>query len=393
MNMNMDLSTCPFCNLSFPSSQIQRHANTHFDDLPQHFHAHQSFPSEQAASGSQFGETSGDYNCKYVGEARRDDGEWPMDEKISSLIGLQIRSEFYKVEGGLMSFLRNCLESEPENSKTILSGYVDHFQCLESEDVGWGCGWRNIQMLCSHLLVQRSEAREALFGGSGFVPDIPSLQRWLEIAWEKGFDAPGSAQFDHVIYGSKKWIGATECAALLRSFGLWARVVDFGPKECESCNISVPGSSVDDAMDKASSDKMVKNNGKKSKAYQVLMDFVWNYFSDKSSIQFGHQRVVISEKTPLYFQHDGHSRTIVGIQLQHQPDGILQYNLLILDPAHSTVALERSLREKVGWKKLVKRGMHTLKKPQYQLCYVDPGIASGEEMEKLKTIDSVFLEI
>ena len=28
-----------------------------------------------------------------------------------------------------------------------------------------------------------------------------------------------------------------------------------------------------------------------------------------------------------------------------------------------------------------------------QLCYVDPGIASEEETEKLKTIDSVFLEI
>ncbi|KAE9608789.1 hypothetical protein Lal_00020291 [Lupinus albus] len=393
--MNVDWSTCPFCDLWLPSSQLQWHANAHFDDhedLPQQFHlpstpSPQSLQSEQAASDSQFGETSGDCNDWYVGETSRDNGGCTMDDKVSSLIGLQARSTFYKVEVGLMSLLRNCLESEPENSKAILSGYVDHFQSLESEDAGWGCGWRNIQMLCSHLLVQRPEAREALFGSSGFVPDIPSLQRWLEIAWEKDFDAAGSAQFDHVIYGSKKWIGTTECAALLRSFALRARVVDFGPKE------SVPGSSVDGAFDKASSDKLVKsNNAKKSKAYQVLMDFVWNYFSDKSSIQFDHQHVVISEKTPLYFQHDGHSRTIVGIQVEHQQNGILQYNLLILDPAQCTVALERSLREKVGWQKLMKRGMHTLEKPQYQLCYVDPGIASGEEMEKLKIIDSVFLE-
>lgn len=95
---------------------------------------------------------------------------------------------------------------------------------------------------------------------------------------------------------------------------------------------------------------------------------------------------------PLYFQHDGHSRTIVGIQVNHQQKRHLQYNLLVLDPAHSTVALEGLLRQKVGWEKLVKRGMHTLKKPQYQLCYVDPGIASEEEMGKLKTIHSVFLE-
>ncbi|KAG4382902.1 hypothetical protein GLYMA_14G187200v4 [Glycine max] len=62
-----------------------------------------------------------------------------------------------------------------------------------------------------------------------------------------------------------------------------------------------------------------------------------------------------------------------------------------MDPGHRTAALERSIREKVGWQKFIKRGVHTLRKLQYQLCYVDPGIAS-EEMEKLKTIDGVFLE-
>lgn len=221
-------------------------------------------------------------HCDYYGgETSRDKGEHEMDEKISCLIGLQTSSEFYKVESGLMTLLRNCLVSETENSKTILSCYVDHFQSLDSEDAGWGCGWRNIQMLGSHLLAQRLDAREVLFGGSGFVPDIPSLQRWLEVAWEKGFDAPGAAQLDQVVYGSKKWIGTTECAALLRSFGLRARVVDFGPKELQS----VVGTSVDDS-------KVDKNE-----AYQVLMDFVWNYFSGENTIQFGLQHVVISEKT------------------------------------------------------------------------------------------------
>ncbi|GAU51233.1 hypothetical protein TSUD_412350 [Trifolium subterraneum] len=80
------------------------------------------------------------------------------------------RGNFYKVELGLTTLSRNCLESETENLKSILFGYVDHFQSLDSEDAGWGCGWRNIQMLSSHLLAQRPDAREVLFGGSGFVP-------------------------------------------------------------------------------------------------------------------------------------------------------------------------------------------------------------------------------
>ncbi|XP_020229025.1 zinc finger-containing ubiquitin peptidase 1 [Cajanus cajan] len=389
------LASCPFCDSHVPLSQLTWHANTHFSDLddidfdlspvihPAPDSPPRSLPREHAANSSRSGANS---SCG--GEASSDTGECKVNDKISFLIDSQTRSKFYKVEAGLMALLRNCLESEVGNSNSILSGYVDHFQCLESEDAGWGCGWRNIQMLSSHLLVQRPEARKALFGGSGFVPDILSLQRWLEIAWEKGFDAPGSAQFNHVICGSKKWIGTTECAALLRSFALRARVVDFGPKESQS----VPGSSIDNTRNKASIHNRVKRKAKNGDGYQVLMDFVWNYFSDKSSIQFGQQHVVISEKTPLYFQHDGHSRTIVGIQVNHQQKRHLQYNLLVLDPAHSTVALEGSLRQKVGWEKLVKRGMHTLKKPQYQLCYVDPGIASEEEMGKLKTIHSVFLE-
>ncbi|XP_027939505.1 zinc finger-containing ubiquitin peptidase 1 [Vigna unguiculata] len=423
--MNMDSSTCPFCHLSVPSSELQWHANAHFDDNNTDY-------SSPSASSLHF----------YGGVRGRDNAVLKMDEKISCLVDVQRRGEFYKVERGLMTLLRDCLESEAENTRSILTCYVDHFQSLEFKDVGWGCGWRNIQMLSSHLMTQRPAAREAMFGRSGFVPDIPSLQRWLEIAWERGFDAPGAEQFNHVIYGSKKWIGATECAALLRSFGLRVRVVDFGPKKSEELYLSVPGSSVGekdlvksnygrkrkapntygpmdrylsrgvaqtscnqnaksgpslvhvgDAVDKeGSGNRGLYNTEKLNEGHQVLMDFVWNYFSHKSTVQFDHKRVLISEKTPLYFQHDGHSRTIVGIQVKHQRSGIPQYNLLVLDPGHRTGALERSLIEKVGWQKLIKRGVHTLKKPQYQLCYVDPGIASKEEMEKLKTIDSVFIE-
>ncbi|KAK7372884.1 hypothetical protein VNO80_06274 [Phaseolus coccineus] len=425
--MNMDSSTCPFCHLSVPSSELQWHANTHFDDDDE--------PNYRSPAASNLLFDGG-------GEVRGRDVVSKMEEEISCLVDWQRRGEFHKVERGLMALLRDCLESEAENSRSILTCYVDHFQSLEFQDVGWGCGWRNIQMLSSHLMTQRPEARETMFGRSGFVPDIPSLQRWLEIAWERGFDAAGADQFNHAVYGSKKWIGATECAALLRSFGLRARVVDFGPKESDELYLSVPGSSVGvkepvksndgrkrkapntygpmdrylsrgvaqtscsqdakscpslvrigDAMDKESSgNRVLYSTEKLNEGHQVLMDFVWNYFSHKNTVQFDHKHVHISEKTPLYFQHDGHSRTIVGIQVKHQRSGIPQYNLMVLDPSHRTGALERSLTEKVGWQKLLKRGVHTLKKQQYQLCYVDPGIASEEEMEKLKTIDSVFLE-
>ena len=270
-----------------------------------------------------------------------------MDEKISCLIALQYRSTFYHVKspGGLISLLSNCFELDADTNTTVLlSGYVDHFQSLASEDAGWGCGWRNIQMLSSHLLSHRHDASELLFGGSGFVPDIPFLQRWLEIAWEKGFDALGSHHFNNSVYGSKHWIGTTECAAIFRSFGLRARIVDFGPKELQSFFLSVPGTSLTppvvtaNASDKrkafqvygpmdrylvgrnsdvsqldsivndqsqsstnyvagGSDHSMANRFPRKKEGHQALLDWVWNYFSEESlttSVQNRH--VVITNR-------------------------------------------------------------------------------------------------
>lgn len=250
------------------------------------------------------------------------------EEKFSVLASLQLRGAFYRVEGGVMALLWKCLESEGGKSCSIISGHVDHFQSIYLEDSGWGCGWRNIQMLSSHLLMQRQEAREVMFGGSGFVPDIPSLQRWLEIAWERGFDIPGSDSFNHKVYGSSKWIGTTECATLLRSFGLRARIVDFGSKESECANPKEEASEkVYGPMDEflltkrcgvfqanaikqekfrhsgnnhtlENRSKLNKFGRKKIHGHQFLVDWVWNYFSVKGFGKIENfQGVVVSEKT------------------------------------------------------------------------------------------------
>ncbi|KAK2633942.1 hypothetical protein Ddye_028734 [Dipteronia dyeriana] len=413
----MDTSTCPFCHLTFPLLQLQSHANSHFDDDRQ-------FNNQMA--------TDLRLPPKFNSEEETCESSGGIDEKVSFLIGSQVRSNFYHVNDGLMSLLRKSLELEPDNNSLtyLSSGYIDHFQSIVSEDVGWGCGWRNIQMLASYLLSKRQDARDFLFGGSGFVPDISSLQRWLEIAWEKGFDTIGSHHFNKTVYGSRKWIGTTEFAALFRSFGFRARIVDFGPKNLESLFLSLPTTSsgahvkrkplkfygpmdryliarkhehdvpqpgsmsqCSDTFGGESTSDTKNGCGTMSEGHQILMDWVWNYFSERTSTVSGHGRVIISDRSPLYFQHDGHSRTIVGIQVKNQQNRIRQYNLLILDPGHRTVALERSLKENIGWKKLLKRGVHTLKKSQYQLCYIDPGIASGEEKEQLKTIDSTFITL
>lgn len=249
-----------------------------------------------------------------------------INEKISYLCNLQLKEKFYKVNEGLMNLLRTRLELDYGNSTSILSGCVEHIQSAKSEVAGWGCGWRNIQMLSSHLLKQRQEVREVLFGGCGFVPDVASLQRWLELSWEKGFDTTGSEDFGNQIYGKRSWIGTTECATLFRSFGIRARIVDFCSKELASktffprinhggrAEVSIANNKlqVNGPMDKYlsrgdCSTSLVGSTGQgkpnhhytnlaKLRGQHSLVDWVWNYFSDNRSIQLNKNQVIASEK-------------------------------------------------------------------------------------------------
>jgi Peptidase family C78 len=42
--------------------------------------------------------------------------------------------------------------------------------------------------------------------------------------------------------------------------------------------------------------------------------------------------VRLTTRGPLYFQHEGHSRTVVGIERRAAADGAHAYSLLVLDP-------------------------------------------------------------
>jgi len=155
-----------------------------------------------------------------------------IESNIKAILMTQMREPFnsHLQDLELMNLLQKCLETDQKAgwmSTVVLAANVRHFESRKEEDLGWGCGWRNIQMLSFHLMMQDPHMKDVLFGGAGFVPDILALQNWLEVAWAKGFDLAGADYFDWHIRGTRKWIGTTECAALLRSFGVRARIVDF----------------------------------------------------------------------------------------------------------------------------------------------------------------------
>ena len=120
-----------------------------------------------------------------------------------------------------------------------------HISQRGTEGYDWSCGYRNIQMISHSLLNHPTiDYRSRLFNGKGDIPDVNGIQSWIEKAWKAGFDTAGADELGHVLLGTDEWIGATECAALLRYYGIRAIVVDFAentPRRASSSSSSSSG--------------------------------------------------------------------------------------------------------------------------------------------------------
>jgi hypothetical protein len=88
---------------------------------------------------------------------------------------------------------------------------------------------------------------------------------------------------------------------------------------------------------------------------------------------------------PVYLQHEGHSRTIVGYERSNE--GL---SLLVFDPMESGENLKRDLEAGGNrWKRRVKRGLHTFRHSAYQALFIQPGIISKSDSDFTKVIRPV----
>lgn len=71
---------------------------------------------------------------------------------------------------------------------------------------GGFCGYRNIQMLISHIIDARLSGHEHF---SGRIPSILELQTMIEQAWDMGFNSSGRIETGG-IKGTRKYIGTPE---------------------------------------------------------------------------------------------------------------------------------------------------------------------------------------
>ncbi|KAI1180937.1 peptidase family C78-domain-containing protein [Nemania sp. FL0916] len=237
-------------------------------------------------------------------ESRPADGTQPSQKRLGkselgkhayerqmpdSLVALLKREKYTSAEG-IIPVLAKLLEQSPSTEHAYLCHpAVQHISKLRGE--GGFCGYRNIQMLSSYIVGAHAEGMETL---SNKIPSIFRIQDYIENAWDMGINASGRIETGG-IKGTRKYIGTPEAQAMFVGLKIPCEVEGF-------------------------------KSPKQGVAEAALFASVRRYFE---SVPFEPSaRVRCTDLPPIYFQHRGHSMTIIG--LEQRASGSLK--LLVFDP-------------------------------------------------------------
>ncbi|XP_076004590.1 zinc finger-containing ubiquitin peptidase 1 [Genypterus blacodes] len=318
--------SCPMCPLVCSNSFIlQEHVELHLqeqrsaeespdsDARLQLEEQQRRRESEAKEEREQFKKLQSQYGLDGSGGYRRQ-MEKSMERAVAK--GLMAPAEFHAKRAEMLESLASGLDDGRTRTQGVVRVLHEYYQrdakdcvhvwlCADTEhfyssegDKGWGCGYRNVQMLLSSL--HGIEAFAHLLPEQG-VPTIPRIQNMIEAAWKEGLDPQGASHFNQRLQGTRAWIGATEIYTLFISLGISARIIDFHQP-------TGPGDT-----------------------HPRLFEWVKQYFSQASGGSRQPPRVIQTAQPPLYLQHQGHSRSIVGVEQRKNGS----FCLLLLDPGCS----------------------------------------------------------
>jgi hypothetical protein len=240
----------------------------------------------------------------------------------------------------------------------ILATKVSHFYSGHG-DRGWGCGYRNIQMMCSSLS-ELPHFKKSMFGGIGYIPTIPVLQQCLEAAWAAGFD-PGAKERLHGVFGGNKWIGTYDAVSMLRYFGIHMELQTFTAKRRPGAASSSSSSSSNGNTSNIVSLSTFKYHRFQPAIYvphTEMFKWVWNYFESCRA----RKDTVIA---PLYLQHDGHSRTIIGAEKLNN-----RISLLLFDPSFPPRDICHQLLTNQSIPDVLRKTLSEFRHENYQIAFV-----------------------
>ncbi|CAB3378469.1 Hypothetical predicted protein [Cloeon dipterum] len=274
----------------------------------------------------------------------------------------------------LVAKIRSFSASSTNVVSTFMCTTVDHYASTYG-DKGWGCGYRNMQMLISSLL-HHTGFNEQLYkpslvgggiygmavpsydqtnGGAHFgvemvsrstMPSISRLQQHIEWAWRQGFDLQGCDQLGGKLFNTRKWIGATEVVTFLSSLRIRCQLVDFHRP-------TAPDGS-----------------------HPEMFNWALQYFQKNDEF-----------KPPLYLQHQGHSRTVVGVE--QSKDGSI--NMIVFDPSHTPQQMNQlhGTSTAASGMRLIRKSLAAMKARQYQVVAVMGIMDTEYDYQQSKLLRSI----
>ncbi|KAL6924306.1 hypothetical protein FSHL1_001561 [Fusarium sambucinum] len=265
-------------------------------------------------------------------------GRFAHEKKMPLWLIDLLHDEGHIVNNDVLPVLSQLLEQSPSTQYAYLcQSAVQHVSKLRQE--GGFCGYRNIQMLTSHIISAKSEGSNHF--GSSF-PSIFQIQDLIENAWDNGINAQGRAETGG-IKGTRKYIGTPEAQAVFLNLKIPCSVQAFKDPE-------------------------------RGKSKQYLFEAIERYF--QGGITSVEDRIHCTNLPPIYLQHPGHSLTIVGFE--KQMDG--HTNLLVFDPSfHDSTKIKNLVGKTVrlksssvdGLVKPYRRGSHYFRKyNEYEVLYL-----------------------
>ncbi|KAL2266529.1 hypothetical protein VTJ83DRAFT_5881 [Remersonia thermophila] len=220
-------------------------------------------------------------------------GLFAHEERMPNWLASYLRKHGQVVSHGIVDVVACLLDQSKQTEYAyVCHPSVQHISRLKYE--GGFCGYRNIQMMCSYILGSKSKGHENLQKDN--TPSIFEIQDWIETAWDNGINSEGRIETGG-IKGTRKYIGTPEALAVFRLLDI----------PCDTGAI---------------------RNAEPSASEALLLKSVEDHF--QSGVEDPTQRIRKTAVSPIYFQHRGHSLTIVGFE--RLKNGSKQ--LLVFDPSY-----------------------------------------------------------
>ncbi|PQK11799.1 hypothetical protein BB8028_0003g04230 [Beauveria bassiana] len=286
-------------------------------------------------------------------------GQWQDNTREDAILKHQLGK--FAHEDQMPLRLRHYLSSRDDNSKDEVmqllydvlndnsqtsSAYLAHpcvYRITKLRREGSFCGYRNIQMLISYLILATETGPRSFPDG---VPDIFQLQNLIEAAWDNGHNTRGRQETGG-IKGTRKFIGTQEAQALFLNLNIKCSARRFRD--------TVEFSAVD----------------------QVVNDIDAYFQRSCRGMEDSSSKVRSTMLAPIYFQRPGHSLTVVGLEKTVHNER----QLLVFNPGHSykdATHPSRPLSEKNKQVTLepYRLGLKTLRKySEFELLYLTSNTA------------------